>query len=496
MDEKITNPIQNKLASHWYEYLVMLLVYCYFTYLSLIIPLNFDEAYNLQVPVSLVRGHGYNTIYKTRRFDGFTSITTGPTVLLPVAASFKIFGIGKIQARIIPLAYLLLLLTLLYINIKKDFHNALYGLLFVLLFYSTRHVELSFYVLGETPALFFVVLGLRIWRQRYTKFIPLAFMIMGLSALTKFYLIFLLIPLLFIYFLYTNENVFQKLRKSFLLAFCFLIPSLGFEVYKISSLGIDRYLRYLKVFLEFLGEQNSSPDLFSLQAYQNYVDKLYVFVSSLFPNLPFVLGILFIFATSANIFFDCVIKKRSLFLSLLFIIFIVYFFWFVFWDKMGWWRRVYPFGIIFLYLSLHFLYTIFSKLTRNFHKIFVMLFCVSLVFPAIVNQFNHTLSFARTSEAQQEFAEKVSFYIHKGYKIGVNGWWQAPEISFILGGVRFTPFSCGEKPQDPEKFLAIYTQLQEILSTQDALVFKQCLDQVIESSSDNQYLLYSIKSPH
>ena len=52
---------------------------------------GFDEAFNLQIPANLARRGEYATTYQGGQpFDPV--ITTGPTVLLPIALSFEFLG--------------------------------------------------------------------------------------------------------------------------------------------------------------------------------------------------------------------------------------------------------------------------------------------------------------------------------------------------------------------------------------------------------------------
>ena len=77
--------------------------------------LNFDEGYNLQVPVNLLR----NRVYGSRTVTGFTIfdpfISSGPVFLLPITFIFRIFGISVINARIVCLFFAILTITGLYI---------------------------------------------------------------------------------------------------------------------------------------------------------------------------------------------------------------------------------------------------------------------------------------------------------------------------------------------------------------------------------------------
>lgn len=69
-------------------------------------PLNFDEAYNLQVPLNLVLNGRYQTWYDEPLLFPH-QITTGPTVLLPIAAAFALAGPSHYAARAVMTLFLL-----------------------------------------------------------------------------------------------------------------------------------------------------------------------------------------------------------------------------------------------------------------------------------------------------------------------------------------------------------------------------------------------------
>src|SRR5512147_2165973 len=67
----------------------------------------FDEGSHLHVPKTLVKFGVYADISSEGfRYYGPT-IGVGPTVMLPIAAMFKLFGVGLLQARIVMALYLL-----------------------------------------------------------------------------------------------------------------------------------------------------------------------------------------------------------------------------------------------------------------------------------------------------------------------------------------------------------------------------------------------------
>jgi 4-amino-4-deoxy-L-arabinose transferase-like glycosyltransferase len=76
-------------------------------------PLSYDGAYNMQVPLHLAHEGRYATdgaVYdgRVKHFDAY--ITTGPTVLIPVAAAVAVLGDHLWAMRVAPTAFFLLLL--------------------------------------------------------------------------------------------------------------------------------------------------------------------------------------------------------------------------------------------------------------------------------------------------------------------------------------------------------------------------------------------------
>lgn len=164
----------------------------------------FDEGSHLQVPKMLVL-YGQYADYSSEGFrhDGpSTGAAAGPTVLLPIALAFKVFGIGLLQARLVMAAYLLLTLLLYY---------SLAGYLFgrVVAFVSTflllaspgiGFLEFGRQVLGEVPALGFFIAGTLLWfsaldARRLSRLV-LSGLALGLAMVTKSYYVVMLPPAL------------------------------------------------------------------------------------------------------------------------------------------------------------------------------------------------------------------------------------------------------------------------------------------------------------
>lgn len=125
----------------------------------------FDEGSHLHVPETLLR-HG---VYADISSEGFRyfgpTIGIGPTVMLPVALSFQLGGVGLTQARLVIVAYLAAGLVALYV-LARRLHGAsaaILALTFVLASRTLRFdgmLEYGRQVLGEVPGITWLSLGL------------------------------------------------------------------------------------------------------------------------------------------------------------------------------------------------------------------------------------------------------------------------------------------------------------------------------------------------
>ena len=162
----------------------------------------FDEGSHLHVPRTLVL-HG---VYADISSEGFRyygpTAGVGPTVLLPIAAAFKLAGVGLLQARLVVVAYLLLTVGLFYLLGQRLLSRS-GALVATLLLVSSPGINLLVYgrqVLGEVPALAFLLAGLLAWERALTdpgrggRWLGLAALGLGLCAMTKSQFALLLVP--------------------------------------------------------------------------------------------------------------------------------------------------------------------------------------------------------------------------------------------------------------------------------------------------------------
>ena len=135
--------------------------------LTLYPPTWFDEGSHLHVPKALVRW-GVYADYSSEgfRFSG-PIFGVGPTVLVPIAGAFRLFGIDLWSARWVMVGYLLLGVSLFSAVARRWVPG--WGAAFATLWFtfarSLDTLTLGRQVLGEVPGMAFLALGLIGWAR-------------------------------------------------------------------------------------------------------------------------------------------------------------------------------------------------------------------------------------------------------------------------------------------------------------------------------------------
>ena len=163
----------------------------------------FDEGWFLQVPRNLVLFGQY----ATQSSEGFryddTVLTVSPTLYFPIAAAFKVAGIGLWPARMVVVGYLLLAVGGCY-AFARSMHGPLVGVVAAYLFLFraeddpfTSTLYLGRMVMGEVPAVAFLLAGCLVWRRAVLRdqvwTAVAAGAVLGLATVTKMQFI-LLVP--------------------------------------------------------------------------------------------------------------------------------------------------------------------------------------------------------------------------------------------------------------------------------------------------------------
>jgi 4-amino-4-deoxy-L-arabinose transferase-like glycosyltransferase len=171
----------------------------------------YDEGFNLQAARNLVElgRYGIQSSEGFRSFDPLVS--SGPTVILPVALVFKVLGIGLLQARVTMVMFALLSVLLFYIlsgSLFDEKTTITAVLLMVAIPYFSDDFTANFLglgrmVLGEIPNLVFVVSGSLIWfaalERKSNLLLAIAGVVFGLAAITKQHSLMVIACLIFIW---------------------------------------------------------------------------------------------------------------------------------------------------------------------------------------------------------------------------------------------------------------------------------------------------------
>lgn len=147
--------------------------------------------------LALARTLAEDGLYAIRTAEGHQTYgiiqSIGPTVVVPVALSFKLFGVGLAQARVVASAYALLALLGLYLFGAQLFGRraALLAVLLTLGAPAITFLILGRSLNGEIPALAFFLFGCWLWLKvtldGRPRLAPLAGLCFGLAAVTKNY---------------------------------------------------------------------------------------------------------------------------------------------------------------------------------------------------------------------------------------------------------------------------------------------------------------------
>lgn len=155
-------------------------------------PTWFDEGSHLHVPKALVT-MGVYADYSSEGLRHYgPTIGVGPTVMLSIAGSFQLFGVGMMQARLVMVLYLAAATTLMFL-LSLHLLGARAAFVATALLLVTPAVNLVEYgrqVLGEAPGLAFMAGGFLLWfvrwrRARWWELI-LVGVLLGLSVVTKY----------------------------------------------------------------------------------------------------------------------------------------------------------------------------------------------------------------------------------------------------------------------------------------------------------------------
>lgn len=232
-----------------------------------------DEAFNLTVPLNLLAGLGYSS-------DGALSgstitpidprISTGPTVLLPVAGALALGGDQVISARLVPVGFWIALIAGLFVLGRRVAGRwvALLGAAVPLAFNgmgSYSPIQGPADLLGEIPAAALLVWALVVLPKRPW----LAGLFVGLAVQAK--LIALLALPAFAVALWVLapgrgwRRLLETLKRAWLPLILVGVPTPLFELGALLTFGASGYLDHLRALRDFVrgGGQNVAPTTIS-----------------------------------------------------------------------------------------------------------------------------------------------------------------------------------------------------------------------------------------
>jgi 4-amino-4-deoxy-L-arabinose transferase-like glycosyltransferase len=218
----------------------------------------FDEGWHLQIPKNLVQYGEYATLSSEgfRTYDMAVGIS--PVFFLPIAAAFRICGIGLFQARVVIAAYFPLTCLIIYI-VAKSLYGSRPALIALALFilvqaddYSTSALLLGRQVMGEIPALCFFMAAIYFWLTSFERktnaFLVLSGALFGVAMGIK--AVFLLNVPAMIVVLGVIDRLYygQRRYRYYVLP---LATSFGVMLFHYAFLlivlGTDDFLRYLSL---------------------------------------------------------------------------------------------------------------------------------------------------------------------------------------------------------------------------------------------------------
>jgi 4-amino-4-deoxy-L-arabinose transferase-like glycosyltransferase len=210
----------------------------------------YDEGLNLQAARNLARSGRYGLIYaeELRPFD--LQLTTGPTVIVPVALVFKALGVGLAQGRAVMVVYSLLAALGLYRVGRALYGPTVAGLAVVVLCASDRAGPGSTRdVVGEIAAVAYLFWGVDVFvaarrTGRATRY-AVAGALLGLAVLTKGQVGLVLPAVGGVWLLTRGRPVGFSARHLLVLLAALVTPVALWQSFQLISLGVTGYVGHL-----------------------------------------------------------------------------------------------------------------------------------------------------------------------------------------------------------------------------------------------------------
>lgn len=211
----------------------------------------FDEGINLQAARNLALSGRYGLMYsgELRPFD--VQMTTGPTVIGPVAVVFKQFGVGVLQGRLVMLAFVLLAALGMYLAARLLYGPTVAWITLLVLCATARAGPATTRdVVGEIAALAFLFWGIVAFaiarRSGRASLYAAAGLLFGLTVLTKAQFG-LVLPALFVAWLLTRGQQGGFCARHLCLVLATAIAPLAlWQLFQVSFFGLDAYVAHIR----------------------------------------------------------------------------------------------------------------------------------------------------------------------------------------------------------------------------------------------------------
>lgn len=316
----------------------------------------FDEGSHLHVPKTLVKYGVYADISSEGfRYYGPT-IGVGPTVMLPIAGMFKLFGIGLLQARFVMVLYLLAALYVFY-RLAENLSGKWVAWVAIALLVSSRGVlflEYGRQLLGEVPGLFFILLALYLWLSDWNttswKRLSMVGLLLGLAMITKYQYLLFIAPTLILSWLLDIFYYKSASHRNFLVPGILAAGSFGiWQVLTLQYLGPSTAMENLALLRASAEGAAFNFNLTQLASNFEELTSRAVYLGALFPALFY------------GFFLSLPRTREGQRWSILFLLIALNLVWYVL-ASIGWIR----YAFLGLSLSSIFIARLFSELTGGF----------------------------------------------------------------------------------------------------------------------------------
>ncbi|MCK6540375.1 MAG: glycosyltransferase family 39 protein, partial [Anaerolineales bacterium] len=252
----------------------------------------FDSGSHLHVPKTLVKYGVYADISSEGfRYYGPT-IGVGPTVMLPIAAAFKLFGIGLLQARLVMALYLLAA-AYAFFRLVEHLAGKTAAWIALALLLSSRSILFLQYgrqLLGEVPGIFFIFLALYLWFSRWNqndwKRLTLIGLFFGLAMITKYQYLLFIAPTLILSWLLDSFYYKTSTHRNFLIPGIVAAGTFGvWQLLTLQYLGPSTALENLALLRASAEGAAFNFNLAQLDANFGELTSRAVYLGALFPSL-------------------------------------------------------------------------------------------------------------------------------------------------------------------------------------------------------------------